>query len=181
MRNRCRRVLAASTFVVLAFAAPRARAGGAPPAWPGERAPLDNAPVRIMGAGGKVLVAYQYRLVFLTLPKDVRLGTLGRGEGLRLLRGGTPVAPERLPATAVMTFKEPIEVVGTAYDEASSILVCTKPDGVYTATTPEEIAAFGREARRRNESGVYQDFCGVVGLKGNLIYRYPPQGKAADI
>jgi hypothetical protein len=175
----------AAAVLFLAAAVPPARALDAAKGYPQAPSPrrvvpADAVPVRIVGDGDKAIAVYQFRLVFLALPKDVRLGTFGGERRLRLLRDGTPVAPAQLPAAAVMTFKEPIEVTGAKGDAARTVMVCTNPKKSYASTTAREIAVFGPSVRLTNAGGAYGDFCGVVDLDGAVVYRFPPRRGDAE-
>lgn len=139
--------------------------------------PADKIPMRIMGVGKNAVAVYQYRLVFFSLPSNVQLGTGGQGDRLKLLRNGTPIQPDQLSSTSVMTFKDPIDVLPALTDEAKAVLVCTNPLGYYSSKTPEELAAFGYGMRWRNAAGTYDNFCGVVALDGSVVYRFPAQSE----
>lgn len=150
---------------------------------PPKRKPLMPKDVHIMGTWGsdhKIAVAYQYRIEFFHLPDDVFFSD-SHGHAIFTRRsGGSETKADfttlGLHPTRTMTFKRHVEIrPGKRIVDSGRLLVCTNLLWGYTPMTDDERASLPPDGlpyvRWESATGSYADFCGIVSLDGNVLWK----------
>ena len=147
--------------------------------------PTDNYIVGIKQEEDRAMVWHQYRIEFYKVPKGTTLGS--DNEKLILRRGKQELPLSHVRLIKTMSFVHPLYWDGPidAFVSAGSkrnFWFCSDPIGGYNANTPEEHAILGEGAGDstvghvpywKNPKGTIESFCGVLDVRGNIIYQLP--------
>jgi hypothetical protein len=122
--------------------------------------------------GKRAIAKYQYRLVFLEIPLGI---TIGRDHSNRpiFLRNNQAVDALDLSPKKEMTFKQQFELFASS--DNSRFLICTAAYPTsYLALDDAESSQVGSfRIPWVNKSGNIGDFCGIISVNGNIIYKFP--------
>lgn len=144
----------------------------------GERSkwkPWDNAMLRLYVRGDRALARYQYRLVFFQVPTGASIGRDPWNNKEVLMKDGKVISPLDVSSKRVLTYKSHIGV--QASEDNSRFLLCTAPSAAfYIAMDENEIRLLGdTRVPWKNDAGDIADFCGIVSVSGDTVYKFPFQ------
>lgn len=144
----------------------------------GKFVPNDARVAGLYGADNKIMAQYQYRVDFFKLPKGTVVG--GKKNNIKILRGNSEVSVSDMKPHKTLSFKSRIGVSPILPRTFSHPLwLCSDLLQGYSPNTDEEYKILEVKGHGSagmpwiNSSGEYEDFCGVVSLDGEIIYRLP--------
>lgn len=135
--------------------------------------------VHVMGVWGsrqKIAVKYQFKIEFYQLPGDVTFkDEHGNPVFERPDHSRVSLADLNLRPKSTLSFRRHVEIVPRSRMVGPRILVCTNMLTGYVPVTDEERASLpdGKLPyfRWENEGGALDDFCGVVSMDGQVVWK----------
>lgn len=141
--------------------------------------PSDSKLLRIIGSDRQAVAVYQYRLEFYRLPPDVKLEVPKGRDRQRFHRNDAEIQPGSLSARKVIRFRTRFDIKPNWPDTVKArFLACSNPVAFYSPANEQErqamaLLGFTHGMKWVNKAGTEQHFCGVLGLDGTVLYKFP--------
>lgn len=172
-RMKCSIVSAVVLVIALQLSAQSAQSKWLPP---------DRKPFGYFWSNNRIAVEYQFRIEFFSFPSNYKVETDGP---MRVKVGRTKDSgfesvnlTEQKPIK-VLRFRRRFTALNRMAGEQSGpyILICSNAmSSHYTPANQEEMSAAGGDSRGPDWLAPrfdLDDFCGIVGLDGTVLYRFP--------
>lgn len=138
--------------------------------------PKDVHVMGVWGSGQKIAVKYQFKIEFYQLPVDVTFkDEHGNPVFERQDHSRIGLADLNLRPKSTLSFRRHVEIAPRSRMVGPRILVCTNMLTGYVPVTDDERASLpdGKLPyfRWENEGGTLDDFCGVVSMDGEVVWK----------